>query len=161
MLNKKKPSPTFPTTQYCLSLSMHPFLSSPCPVAIERLSPCRQLQALVLRNNSIDAINNIECCRQLWHIDLTGNKVTTNCMSVKLYVILASLYVHLLKITCTLVHACITVIRVIGRKGEKFICVLLKRHDKKGIGCVSRVATAKLWTLNSHSFLIKVITCYI
>ena len=82
-------------------------------------------------------------------------------MSVKLYVILASLYVHLLKITGTLIHACITVIKVIGRRGEKFICVLLKRRDKKGIGCVSRVATAKLWTLNSRDFLIKVITPYI
>ena len=61
----------------------------PCPVAIERLSPCRQLQALILHNNSIDAIRNIECCRQLWHIDLTGNKVSTH-VSAKM----ANLHVH-------------------------------------------------------------------
>ena len=58
--------------------SLYGTLSLSYSVAIERLSSCRQLQALILHNNSIDAIHNIECCRQLWHIDLTGNKVMTS-----------------------------------------------------------------------------------
>ena len=47
------------------------------PVAIERLGVCRRLQTLVLCGNSIDALRNVDCCRQLWKIDLSGNRVSS------------------------------------------------------------------------------------
>ena len=36
---------------------------------------CCRLQTLVLSDNNIDAVRNVECCRQLWCIDLSGNRV--------------------------------------------------------------------------------------
>lgn len=47
-------------------------------VAIERLGICRRLQTLVLCGNCIDALRNVDCCRQLWKIDLSGNKVSAS-----------------------------------------------------------------------------------
>ncbi len=57
-----------------LSPSLPPSLP---PVAIEKLAQCCRLQTLVLANNSIDVIRNVDCCRHLWKIDLTGNMVRT------------------------------------------------------------------------------------
>ncbi|KAL5486682.1 hypothetical protein EMCRGX_G019193 [Ephydatia muelleri] len=42
---------------------------------IECLDICTRLRFLVLCNNAIDAIRNVEVCRHLWRIDLTGNRV--------------------------------------------------------------------------------------
>ena len=56
------------TLKHCLFLS----------VAIERLGICRRLQTLVLCGNSIDALRNVDCCRQLWKIDLSGNRVSAS-----------------------------------------------------------------------------------
>ena len=85
---------------YMYTPSLYGTLSPSYSVAIERLSPCRQLQALILHNNSIDAIHNIECCRQLWHIDLTGNKVSRACIHVHINVcmnmqmVICIIYIH-------------------------------------------------------------------
>ncbi len=43
--------------------------------AIQCLDTCKRLQTLVLHSNAIDTIANLECCRELWNIDLAGNKV--------------------------------------------------------------------------------------
>lgn len=42
---------------------------------IEHLGECVKVQTLVLRDNFIDTIRNLECCHELWNIDLAGNKV--------------------------------------------------------------------------------------
>lgn len=45
---------------------------------IERLSICHKLRTLILSGNNIKAIQNVDCCRQLWNLDISGNKVTFN-----------------------------------------------------------------------------------
>ncbi|KAK2178310.1 hypothetical protein NP493_548g01020 [Ridgeia piscesae] len=42
---------------------------------IEKLGACHKLTVLNLRENYIDYINNLECCPQLWKIDLANNQV--------------------------------------------------------------------------------------
>lgn len=63
------------------ALNFHTVYFLPVPVwhettaTIECLDVCTRLRFLVLRNNAIDAIRNVEMCRHLWRIDLTGNRV--------------------------------------------------------------------------------------
>ena len=45
-------------------------------VAIEGLHHCPLLESLVLRCNYIDMLCNLDCCRNLWQLDLTGNRVS-------------------------------------------------------------------------------------
>ena len=42
---------------------------------IEQLDDCQKLHTLILQDNVIDSISNIEWCRELWIIDLSGNRV--------------------------------------------------------------------------------------
>lgn len=42
---------------------------------IQCLEVCRQLQTLILHTNAIDTICNLDRCRELWNIDVSGNKV--------------------------------------------------------------------------------------
>ena len=42
---------------------------------IEHLEECPKLHTLILQDNVIDTINNIEWNRELWNIDLSGNRV--------------------------------------------------------------------------------------
>lgn len=44
-------------------------------VVIEKLSNCPKLQTLVLRGNKIYEVSNLECCSQLWNVDLSNNEV--------------------------------------------------------------------------------------
>ena len=45
------------------------------PVDLEKLDSCTRVQTLVLRENCLAVVRDIECCHELWNIDLTGNKV--------------------------------------------------------------------------------------
>ena len=38
---------------------------------------------MILQDNVIDTINNIECCRELWNIDLSGNRVMDERMDLR------------------------------------------------------------------------------
>ena len=47
-------------------------------VAIEGLHHCPLLESLVLRCNYVDMLCNLDCCRNLWQLDLTGNRVSND-----------------------------------------------------------------------------------
>lgn len=58
-----------------LHVTKHLDLSDKGIVAIEGLHHCPLLESLILRCNYIDMLCNLDCCRNLWQLDLTGNKV--------------------------------------------------------------------------------------
>lgn len=48
-------------------------------VIIEGLFICQKLRTLLLCGNNITEIQNVDCCRQLWNLDVSGNKVSSYC----------------------------------------------------------------------------------
>ena len=98
-------------------LQHHLFSPSP-PVAIERLSPCKRLCSLVLSHNSVDAIRSVDCCHNLWYLDLSGNKVGPPAVSQSVRV-------------CVITHVC----RVLRPPLYTRVCVCVQ---VKGVGGLSR-----------------------
>lgn len=45
-------------------------------VTIEKLHNCSKLHTLNLRGNALYEVSNLECCSQLWNIDLSNNEVS-------------------------------------------------------------------------------------
>ncbi len=79
-------------------------------VAIERLELCEQLQTLVLSNNLVDSVRNLYCCRQLWSINLSGNKVCVCvCMRVCVCVCVCAC-IFVLAMSCDSPHLAVSLL---------------------------------------------------
>ena len=56
-------------------MHMCAILLMPCSVAIELLQHFPKLAYLNLCDNKLETVENLESCRELWHLDLCHNKV--------------------------------------------------------------------------------------